>query len=133
MNDIILVALLEVTPARKNSKSFNYFEFCLDSAKNKQDFLCVRCSKIWFFSRLIVIWLTPKLLPLGKTQNHLVFLSLNRTLSFARSYSRSTIKIKTRFHFVLCSLNRNFAEKTRYEQPACHNHRGGKGCHRNHC
>ncbi len=52
----------EVTDARKNSNKFCFAEFSHDSAKIQQANLCIRCSKIWFFARLIV------------------------TLSFARSY-----------------------------------------------
>ena len=36
-----------------------------------------------FFARLIVLWLLPKVLPLGKIQTSLFFRSLNRALAVA--------------------------------------------------
>ena len=44
----------EFTIARKNSNKFAFSEFSHDSVKIQQANLCIRCSKIWFFARLIV-------------------------------------------------------------------------------
>ena len=36
---------------------------------------------VWYFARLIVLWLSPKVLPLGNPQTSLVFRLLNRTFT----------------------------------------------------
>ena len=38
-------------------------------------------KQVWYFARLIVLWLSPKVLPLGNPQTSLVFRSLNRTFT----------------------------------------------------
>ena len=44
-------------------------------------------KQVWYFARLFVLWLSPKVLPLGNPQTSLVFRSLIRT--FAHSYAEA--------------------------------------------
>ena len=50
------------------------FSFFVTTQQKMQAFLCFRCSKIWFFARLIVTLASPKLLTLEITQIKFGFL-----------------------------------------------------------
>ena len=50
-----------------------------------------KIEQVCFFARLIVLWLSPKVLPLGKIQTSLFFRSLNRT--FARKFVKMKRKM----------------------------------------
>ena len=48
-------------------------------------------KQVWYFARLFVLWLSPKVLPLGNPQTSLVFRSLIRTLAIAEGTSARKI------------------------------------------